>query len=116
MFYIRELGNELINGREDIDGVETVRYQLDSISAKWQDINLQATERQRHLEESIAKCFHRDVTALQKWLDETDKGIEIFVRQRPSEAEIEKYVKVLFHLCGCAYCMLNFLPIYFNND
>ena len=71
-----------------------MRSQLDSISMKWQDINLQATERQRYLEESIAKCFHRDVTALQRWLEDTDRGIEIFIRKNPSEADIERYIMV----------------------
>ena len=94
IYYILELGNDLINGREGADGANFVRQQLDSISAKWQDINLQATERQRCLEESIAKGFHRDVTALQKWLENADKSVDSFLRRNPSELEVDRYIQV----------------------
>ena len=74
-----------------------IRSQIESIVVKWEDITFHANERQRHLEEAVAKAFHRDVTSLQIWLDNTDKNVDAFIRNRPSEEQVEQFIKVRIH-------------------
>ncbi|XP_065062306.1 titin-like isoform X4 [Rhopilema esculentum] len=95
VYYVLGLGNDLVGNRDDVDGAKLIRNQVDSISAKWEEINLQAGERQRHLEDAVARSFHRDVTALQNWLDSTEREVNIFVGKKPTETEVEQYVQKL---------------------
>ena len=94
VYYVLGLGNDLVGNRDDVDGAKLIRNQVDSISAKWEEINLQASERQRHLEDAVARSFHRDVTALQNWLDSTEREVNIFVGKKPTEIEVEQFVQV----------------------
>lgn len=91
---VLQCGNELINGRENARGCNFIRSQIESIAAKWDDVTFNANERQRHLEEAIAKAFHRDITSLQTWLTNTEKDVDRMNKKKLTEREVEKYIHV----------------------
>ncbi len=91
---VLDCGNELIDGRMGSHGTDDLQNQVDYIAVKWKDISFTANERQAHIEETIAKAFHRDITSLQLWMENTEKNVDDVIRRRPSEREVEQYIKV----------------------
>ena len=71
-----ELGNELVNGKDNAIGASTVKLQLESTKSRWGSIEQCSANRQQSLEDALEKTFKGNVDEVTLWLLERDKQID----------------------------------------
>ena len=88
-----ELGNELVNGKDNAIGAATVKLQLESTKSRWGNIEQHSTNRQQSLEDALENTFKGNVDEVTLWLLERDKQVDS-QEFMTSIQDLELYVQV----------------------